>query len=453
MSHVRRGRWRRSKASLRWRLYLLLMIVDASVLVLAHAAAGALRFGDALHRDALQLLVITLPLYGAAAFAANAYAVPVLLDSFESMRRGLKALALSLTAAVFVFFLLQAGAVMSRIAWLLAAGFAVLGLAAARWFIARNATEILGGDAFDVVVIADGVAGYPDGGCTLFVDSADGLDPHDPNPAVFDRLGRLLEHADRVVIACPPERRLAWAAAMQGANLQAEVIAPELATLRPLGIAQHHGNPTMIVAQSPMSWRDRMIKRGFDLAVAGSLLLLAALPMLAIAITIRRSSPGPALFRQPRIGRRNQQFEILKFRTMHVATGDVAGHRSAARNDERITALGRWLRATSADELPQLINVLRGEMSVVGPRPHAVGSRAGEQLFWEADHRYWHRHAIKPGLTGLAQVRGFRGATPDGIDLANRLQADLEYRSNWSIWKDIVILLRTAPVLLHRNAY
>jgi lipopolysaccharide/colanic/teichoic acid biosynthesis glycosyltransferase len=172
-----------------------------------------------------------------------------------------------------------------------------------------------------------------------------------------------------VVVACAPERRLLWAAALQGSNVQAEVIAPERASLRPLGIARHHGNPTVIVAQAPLSWRDRVIKRAFDVAVAGTLLLCLAPLCALIALAVKLTSPGPVLFRQARIGRRNQQFEILKFRTMKVAHSDTDGHRSTARNDDRFTSVGPMLRATSLDELPQLLNVLRGEMSMVGPTP------------------------------------------------------------------------------------
>jgi lipopolysaccharide/colanic/teichoic acid biosynthesis glycosyltransferase len=138
---------------------------------------------------------------------------------------------------------------------------------------------------------------------------------------------------------------------------------------------------------------------------------------------------------------------------MRVEASDGRGAASTLRDDQRITAVGRFIRKTSIDELPQLINVLIGDMSVVGPRPHAVGSRAENLLFWEIDHRYWHRHAAKPGLTGLAQVRGFRGATERRGDLTNRLQADLEYLNYWSIWRDLKIILRTFAVLVHRNAY
>jgi lipopolysaccharide/colanic/teichoic acid biosynthesis glycosyltransferase len=144
---------------------------------------------------------------------------------------------------------------------------------------------------------------------------------------------------------------------------------------------------------------------------------------------------------------------MYKFRSMRHDLADRAGNRSASRDDDRITKIGRLIRATSIDELPQLFNVLRGEMSLVGPRPHALGSLAGDALFWEVDDRYWHRHALKPGLTGLAQIRGYRGATPAAKDLTDRLAADLEYLAGWTIWRDISILAGTLRVLVHKNAY
>jgi lipopolysaccharide/colanic/teichoic acid biosynthesis glycosyltransferase len=228
---------------------------------------------------------------------------------------------------------------------------------------------------------------------------------------------------------------------------------PELADFAPLGVGYHGEDTTIIVAHGPLGLADRVVKRAFDTATAGGAILFFSPVLLVVAILIKLDSRGPVFFRQTRIGRGNEKFEMLKFRSMRADSCDGNGDRSTSRDDDRITQVGRVIRATSIDELPQLFNILKGEMSIVGPRPHALGSRAEDKLFWEIDDRYWHRHAAKPGLTGLAQVRGFRGATVHEHDLVNRLQADLEYLDQWTIWKDLKIILQTFKVLLHRNAY
>jgi lipopolysaccharide/colanic/teichoic acid biosynthesis glycosyltransferase len=169
--------------------------------------------------------------------------------------------------------------------------------------------------------------------------------------------------------------------------------------------------------------------------------------LVAAAILIEDGSP--VLFVQRRVGRANRFFQVYKFRSMVIGRADHDGHNSTERNDARITRVGKFIRRTSIDELPQLFNVLKGEMSIVGPRPHALGSQAGDKLFWEVDERYWERHALKPGLTGLAQIRGFRGATASEIDLTERLEADLEYLDGWSLQRDIQIIFGTLAVLVH----
>ena len=138
---------------------------------------------------------------------------------------------------------------------------------------------------------------------------------------------------------------------------------------------------------------------------------------------------------------------------MRLESADGEGRRSTGREDDRVTRVGRVLRATSLDELPQLVNVLKGEMSVVGPRPHALGSQAGDKLFWQVDDRYWQRHTLRPGITGLAQVRGLRGSTETETDLSARLQADLEYLAGWSTWSDVKIIFATFRVLMHERAF
>ena len=176
---------------------------------------------------------------------------------------------------------------------------------------------------------------------------------------------------------------------------------------------------------------------------AAVLLAFIAPTLLLIAAAIRLDSPGPALFRQPRVGYRNKIFTILKFRTMHEHMSDVGADMQAVRDDPRVTRIGRVLRKFSLDELPQLINVIVGEMSLVGPRPHAPNTKAGDTLFHDAVEDYALRHRVKPGITGWAQVNGWRGRTETREQLRQRLAHDLYYIENWSFWLDVKIIALT----------
>ncbi len=186
------------------------------------------------------------------------------------------------------------------------------------------------------------------------------------------------------------------------------------------------------------------VKRGFDIVLASLLLLLCA-PLLAVlALLVRLSGPGPVIFRQSRIGAQGRPFTVLKFRTMR--NEPASAFTQASPGDERVTRIGRFLRRTSLDELLQLINVIRGEMSLVGPRPHAPETTVEGISFESALKLYRLRHRVKPGITGLAQVRGQRGETRNLPALEHRLASDIEYIQNWSVGLDIAILLRTLPV-------
>ena len=214
------------------------------------------------------------------------------------------------------------------------------------------------------------------------------------------------------------------------------------------------GHPVLQVVERPISGLGSVLKRGEDVLVAGLGLVLCAIPMALIALAIRLDSPGPVLFRQARIGFNNREFEMLKFRTMHYHMAEYSIRHQATRNDSRVTRLGALLRRTSLDELPQLFNVLRGEMSIVGPRPHAPGTCAGSRPFEQVVDRYAARHRVRPGLTGLAQVRGLRGETRTEDKLIRRVESDLEYIDAWSLWLDLVIMLRTLVIVLRmQNAY
>jgi len=205
---------------------------------------------------------------------------------------------------------------------------------------------------------------------------------------------------------------------------------------------------TNVINLVPLSEIHGFAKISLDYVLATVGLICLAPLLAAVAIAIKLDSPGPVFFRQRRYGQNNRIFRIYKFRTMAVAE-DGQQVKQAERNDPRVTRVGRFLRRTSIDELPQLINVLTGDMSIVGPRPHAL---AHDQLFEEQLDLFSRRRRVRPGLTGWAQVHGFRGETKTTEDVRSRMQHDLYYIDNWSIWLDIEIIARTIFVLF-KGAY
>ena len=209
------------------------------------------------------------------------------------------------------------------------------------------------------------------------------------------------------------------------------------------------GIPVIAVCESPFRGVNALAKRASDILLASIGLVLAAPAWLLIAMAIKLDSPGPVLFRQRRYGADGREIIVYKFRSMTCLEDGVVVTQ-AAREDARVTRSGRWLRQYSLDEIPQLLNVLQGRMSMVGPRPHAV---AHNELYRKLIPGYMLRHKVKPGITGLAQVRGLRGAT-DTEQMRARIRCDLEYLREWSLLLDLRILLRTVGVVLRReNAY
>lgn len=445
--------WRPRASALRTRAFTSLVLIDFACITVSFLVA-ALLHGDLIHdRVWLVLLAVLLPMYLVTALNAHAYAAVNLQDPFRAIAKGVQALTIAISAVIFVAFCVRASEGFPRLLVTVGSVIAVLVMIAARYVFVKHMVSIIGGNPFSVILICEGDQPVPPGNFSVVISPESFFDPELHDPVMYDRLAKSLESADRVVVACAPERRAAWSHALKGANIQSEIVAPELGALAPLGMGNHGTTPTIVIANGPLGLFDRFMKRGFDFSLALGA-VIALLPMLAlIALLVKLDSPGPVFFKQTRIGRGNQMFKMLKFRSMRVLESDAAGHRSASRDDDRVTRVGRFIRRTSMDELPQLLNVLKGDMSIVGPRPHALGSRAADKLFWEVDTRYWHRHAAKPGLTGLAQVRGYRGATLYESDLRNRLQADLEYLDTWSIWRDLMIIAMTFRVLLHRNAF
>jgi Undecaprenyl-phosphate glucose phosphotransferase len=204
------------------------------------------------------------------------------------------------------------------------------------------------------------------------------------------------------------------------------------------------------IQRAPLSGLERMVKRCLDVYLAGVALLLFSPVMVIAALAVKLDSAGPVIFRQHRRGFNGKQFVMFKFRTMVVQEdGPVVAQ--ATRNDPRVTSIGKLLRSASIDELPQLWNVLKGDMSLIGPRPHAL---AHDDQFEKVVADYAFRHHVKPGITGWAQCNGARGATPTAEHIAERVKLDLWYINNWSLWLDIQILMKTFfEVLRKRNAY
>jgi Undecaprenyl-phosphate glucose phosphotransferase len=207
---------------------------------------------------------------------------------------------------------------------------------------------------------------------------------------------------------------------------------------------------TIEVQSAPLSEPQRFVKRTIDILMAALALIFFSPIMALTAIAIKLDNPGPVIFRQHRKGFNGKQFVIFKFRTMTVQENGPAVAQ-ATRDDPRVTGIGRLLRSTSIDELPQLLNVLKGDMSLVGPRPHAL---AHDSHFETILSDYAFRHHVKPGITGWAQCNGARGATPSIEHISKRVKLDLWYINNWSLWLDVQILARTFfEVMRKRNAY
>ncbi len=213
--------------------------------------------------------------------------------------------------------------------------------------------------------------------------------------------------------------------------------------------------PTFDLMDKPLGDWALLAKAVFD-RVVGALLLLACAPLMAlIAVAIRLSSRGPALFRQERLGFNNERIVVYKFRTLYVDQCDPFARKQVTRDDPRVTPLGRWLRRSSLDELPQLVNVaIKGDLSLVGPRPHALDARAADYEYDKAVDGYFARHRVKPGVTGWAQVNGWRGETDTLEKIQRRVEHDLDYIENWSMMLDIYIIALTPLSLIFGvNAY
>jgi polysaccharide biosynthesis protein PslA len=431
----------------------LLVMSDLVVLAACFLLANLLYLGDLDSEHGMTMLGALGPIYlGIAAFN-RAYQATVLESGTEAVTRSLQALIFAAAAIMFIAYFLKAGSEFSRVVFALGLSGSILLVPLTRLLLRRFLLKLLGGTPYTTVVIKDSVAYEEDPHDVVVTPGELGFDPTTADPMHFNALAQMIAHADQVLVACPQERYALWSSVLKGMAVRGEIVTDERDNLGILGLAHHGDRRTLIVAAGPLDLRQRLLKRGLDIALSLGGLILTGPLLIGTAIAIRMESRGPVLFRQDRIGRDNKIFRMYKFRSMYSDRCDADASRLTSRSDDRVTRVGEFIRRTSIDELPQLINVLKGDMSMVGPRPHAISAKAADLLYWEVDPRYRHRHSMKPGLTGLAQIRGFRGATDRAEDLTNRLLADLEYANNWSLWTDIRIIFRTLGVLRHQNAF
>lgn len=276
---------------------------------------------------------------------------------------------------------------------------------------------------------------------------------------ISGNLEQLVEQAragqiDRVYITLPmrSEARIKWLVAQLSDTTVSVYIVPDVFVFELLHSRSQNinGVPTISIFDSPMTGANTIIKRLEDVFLSSLILCFIAVPMLAISIAVKLSSPGPVFFRQKRYGIDGRSIEVWKFRSMRVMENgaDVV---QATRGDNRITSVGAFLRRTSLDELPQFINVLLGDMSIVGPRPHAV---AHNEQYRGQINSYMLRHKVKPGITGWAQVNGWRGETDTLDKMQKRVEHDLAYIHNWSLWWDLkIVFLTVFKGFIHKNAY
>lgn len=437
--------------AVRANLYFVLAMLDAGIVAAAFALSDVIRHHFILDVASLSYWLIV-PAFMATSFYVRAYSYTTLISRSLSIWKGISAI-LGATAITVLLLFAVKNTELSRLAFFTGTLLSLIGLVLVRLPLPLL-IKSMGARFFRRVLIVDGEFIHPVPPYIERIDvAALGIRPEITDPLMLHRFSQIIAGADRVTVACAVEDRERWSLYLKSVDCHGELLIPELHNIEPLDNNYGLGLAGIRVSIGRMEMRNRLLKRAFDLAISLTALIILFPAMLLVAAAIRLDSPGPVLFRQQRMGRANRLFEVFKFRSMYFDDCDGNGNQSTVRGDLRITRVGRFMRATSLDELPQLLNVINGTMSLVGPRPHALGSRAGDNLFWQIDRRYWLRHTIKPGLTGLAQVRGHRGATIHENDLIRRLESDMEYLSHWSLLNDITILLRTVLVLLHRNAY
>jgi Undecaprenyl-phosphate glucose phosphotransferase len=410
--------------------------------------------------------------------AADGYSVP----SFRSHVRQIARIWVAWTLVFALFavaaFLTKTGAHFSRgffVAWLLA-GFAffavfrlVLSAVVRRWTrdgrLERRAVIVGGGEPAAELIAA--LEAQPDNDiriCGIFDDRSDDRSPS--TVAGYPKVGTVSElvefgriaRIDMLIVSLPmtAENRLLqflkqiWVLPV---DVRLSAHSNKL-RFRPRSYSYVGTVPFLDVFDRPIADWDSVLKRIFDIVCGAGLLMLFSPLMLLTALAIKLDTRGPVFFRQKRYGFNNEVIDVLKFRSMHHAMADPDARKVVTKGDPRVTRVGRFIRKASIDELPQLLNVLRGSLSLVGPRPHAVGAHTDSRLWNDVVDGYFARHRVKPGVTGWAQINGWRGEVDTPEKIRGRVEADLNYIENWSVLFDLYILAIT-PIRLFtsENAY
>ena len=442
------------REALRLISYASLLLSDLTAIQAGFAIAGQLRGAYWLQLYGMPVSILFGLTYAAMALAGGSVTRDAFGSRLRSAMLGERTLLMASALGIAFLFFQPHGLTLSRLALLTAIVLSGLFIGAGRMLFLTLFLPNRANFWTSQIILLDGAAA-PAGRRPAVIDlAAAGINPERSDPAVLAQLGAILAGYNQVLVICTEtERAHAWSLMLKSFDIRAEILMPSDLPIGALGVGRFDDRPTLIVNRGQLTLADRVKKRIVDVLLSAIALVLLAPVLALVALAIRLDSPGPVLFRQLRVGYGNRPFEILKFRSLRHDATDSNGHRSVSAGDSRVTRVGAFIRRTSIDELPQLFNVLLGDMSLVGPRPHALGSRAGEKLFWEIDPNYWQRHALKPGITGLAQVRGFRGETQAQEDLTQRLNSDIEYLDCWTLWRDFRIMIATLRVLIHHKAF
>lgn len=347
----------------RLQIYGVQLVIDGAMLLLGFAFAAWFYLGDPFADTVWGVAQLLLPLFWTVAILNQTYSVPALVSGEYGMQRAVMALAIATLLVVLILFLARSSLQLSRVGFALGIVSTLLLQLWARFNLQPAIRQRVGERAVNLLIIDDDGPTLNAGACYRISARTAGLVPDLHDPQMLNRLGLLIRNMDRVIVSCPPERRAAWAMVLKGGQMRGEIVDTEVDSLGILGTTRDEGIGKLIVASGPLGLRSRLLKRALDLAIAVPALVALAIPLILIAVLIRLEDGGPAMFKQPRVGRNNQFFSIYKFRTMRAAATDLAGKRSAARDDDRITRIGAFLRRTSIDEVPQLLNVLKGDMS------------------------------------------------------------------------------------------